>query len=240
MWEEIRCYRSTEFIPALSCNPETSIQILLYTTLRFHINIVKINISQIKLTLSLPFSFPPPPNFAPPIFHVSVNTTAVFSVFHIKAVQLKMRVAGEVLIASKAVTHTRRDGTAVPFSSRYKPSISQAETTCGGREEEKHPFLIFLKLAFLPHKAHVRHWLQSYLSFIACRVNTLPKYRQAARSYLWGLFYFYHSLMLHKYWSKMYICGQLAKCHFKPETISLIYFFSSNGIYNFFLGFQIN
>lgn len=35
----------------------------------------------------------------------------------------------------------------------------------------------------------------------------------------------------------MYICGQLAKCHFKPETISLIYFFSSNGIYNFFFRF---
>lgn len=28
----------------------------------------------------------------------------------------------------------------------------------------------------------------------------------------------------------MYICGQLAKCHFKLEATSLIYFFVSNGI----------
>lgn len=53
-----------------------------------------------------------------------------------------MGVDVEVSIASKAVTHGRRDNSSISYL--VHPSIYGDETTCTGREKEKKYFVIFI------------------------------------------------------------------------------------------------
>lgn len=124
-------------------------------------------------------------------------------------------------------------GTTFLFFQLVQPSVYGNETTCGSRKEKKHHFVIIFLTNIITTCGSCEALIE-ILTLVSQLVNMLPRYGQGTGSYCWGLFYFYLSLMFHKYQSKIYIYDQLSKCHFKPDFISLIFNLTQKKLINGF------